>query len=619
MADCQTSLFDANLLIAGGATSIVLCPNRVYDVGSPVDGNYNTFAGGAPLIVERNGVTIQCGDSGASTNNCVLDGGFAQLLIGDPDNSGTTANDLTIKGLTFTGLMEDAFGGSLAPRAVYATNRATNVLFDDCIFKDMTTGFALDFAPRVSMTVTIQDSVFSNIQHSYDLINADALTAVALSGVTFDQIEHVEPEPGTGKCADAVSVSDCTYTSSIVKLMGPINSLADVTVTDSTFFTAILATAQTLTTPDPLITATNYSIFNEENRTANFEYCGGAYAATYSDATLELGCKRLTSNVDIFEILRCGIDCTQLGEFSTFLTALELTGLNETLAGLGDVTVFAPNNDAFEAAPSGLIEKLIANDTATLTEILRYHITAEDVVLTDAIDIGVPAAQTLQGESLSFTPRLPPRNLYKVDNIEMIETDWGEAPTTGKVVHVINGILSPSTIPLYPSLDELVVELGLSSFVAAASLIEWDPKLELGKDYTVFAPTDEAIANAADVQALLASGSDVNPTVVELLLNHHVVEGLYTMDDLRGRGCVVLTSLAGQNLKITASGDNILLNDKVTNSTSVDERAHNGIVHTIDGVLSVTDNLACSSSPSTASTSFSLMALATVLGSLLLA
>ena len=63
-------------------------------------------------------------------------------------------------------------------------------------------------------------------------------------------------------------------------------------------------------------------------------------------------------------------------DFSTLVTAVQKAGLVDTLNGEGPFTVFAPTNEAFEAALAALKitkEQLFA-DKALLTSILTYHV-----------------------------------------------------------------------------------------------------------------------------------------------------------------------------------------------------------------------------------------------------
>jgi len=72
-------------------------------------------------------------------------------------------------------------------------------------------------------------------------------------------------------------------------------------------------------------------------------------------------------------------------DFSTLVAALQKASLVETFSGSRQFTVFAPTNDAFDAAAALLlgpgttgVELVEALDVATLTAVLKYHVTAGD-------------------------------------------------------------------------------------------------------------------------------------------------------------------------------------------------------------------------------------------------
>jgi len=605
---CTSNFADANIAMVAGAT-ITLCENTVFPVGSPLDSTYTTFAGGIPLVVDVNDVTIQCGTSGASGGNCVLEGGFVQLFLGTPDNNLSTVNNLLVKGLTFTGDLESA--SSEAPAAVQATSAGNNVVFDDCLFTNMkTTGYVFDLKPQVGMDLTIQNSVFSNVSFSYDAIYGDANTDVKFDTVSFTDMGHLLPQDNVERCAN-VTAADCSYTSSYIHLLrsqpdNDANANVDiqdkfknVVVSNSAFYTAILQTLDewgfgTTKQYATLIEATtNITIYNEANRTANDDFCEGAYAAGYNSSTgIDWSCKRIDYTLSVDEILRCGINCDANGNFSTLLEVLNITGLS-TLPS-NDITLFAPTNAAFENLPGGFLDNLKENDNETLRELLQYHITSEDAVLIEAIEIGFPAALTLQGESVSFTPSDTANNILysKVDEAIIIHEDWEESPGAGKVVHVIDSLVNPSTIPIYPSFDTLFDRLNLTAFKNAASRVSFTPALDDDTLYTFFIPSNEAFASSASASALLA-GTDDAP--ITELLNHHIVVGNYSVANLvnTSQPCFSINSLASKNIKITYDGSTLKWNDAITNTSQVDNVAWNGILHVIDGVFDPANILLC--------------------------
>jgi uncharacterized surface protein with fasciclin (FAS1) repeats len=115
----------------------------------------------------------------------------------------------------------------------------------------------------------------------------------------------------------------------------------------------------------------------------------------------------------------------------------------------------------------------------------------------------------------------------------------------------------------------------------------------------IFAPTNEAFDASSIVQALLdTSGKSdaqkaLDKTELGLILNNHIVEGYYDLEKLQSQVCLTVKALSGRNIKITYVDNVLLWNEKITNGTVVDVIAHNGVVHTIEGVLSLDDDLSC--------------------------
>jgi transforming growth factor-beta-induced protein len=76
--------------------------------------------------------------------------------------------------------------------------------------------------------------------------------------------------------------------------------------------------------------------------------------------------------------------------FSTLVAAAQAAGLVDTLAGEGPYTVFAPTNDAFEAALSdlGISAADLLADTDLLTAVLLYHVAPGEYFAGDVLAEG---------------------------------------------------------------------------------------------------------------------------------------------------------------------------------------------------------------------------------------
>ncbi len=129
----------------------------------------------------------------------------------------------------------------------------------------------------------------------------------------------------------------------------------------------------------------------------------------------------------------------EAGQFSTLVAAVEAAGLTEALAGEGPFTVFAPTNEAFEAALEALgltAEELLA-DTETLTSVLLYHAVEGAVDAETAISLDGESAPTVNGAEIQISV---------VDGNVMINEATVIQPdviASNGIIHVIDSVLLP--------------------------------------------------------------------------------------------------------------------------------------------------------------------------------
>lgn len=123
----------------------------------------------------------------------------------------------------------------------------------------------------------------------------------------------------------------------------------------------------------------------------------------------------------------------------TLLTAVQAAGIEETLASMEDVTVFAPVDAAFDALPAGDLEALLA-DPEQLTIILQTHVVEQTVVSGD-ISLGTPVA-TAAGTEVTAeegSGELPMLTTGS-SSAQMICADIVAENAT---IHLIDGVLVP--------------------------------------------------------------------------------------------------------------------------------------------------------------------------------
>lgn len=119
----------------------------------------------------------------------------------------------------------------------------------------------------------------------------------------------------------------------------------------------------------------------------------------------------------------------------------------------------------------------------------------------------------------------------------------------------------------------------LSTLLNAAGLTS---ALDTGR-YTVFAPSNDAFTKlGTQLDTLLQPGAKAQ---LRTLLQFHVVKGKIRAKRLTdGR---LLTTLQGTRIRVTASGNSLLIGNSLGKATILapDAKASNGVIHTIDTVL----------------------------------
>lgn len=126
------------------------------------------------------------------------------------------------------------------------------------------------------------------------------------------------------------------------------------------------------------------------------------------------------------------------GRFNTLLTATDFIGQTVLLEAPGQLTIFAPTDDAFAALPEGMLDGLMSS-LISVQAVLAYHViegiqTSEDL---DALD--GESLQTLYSEG-ALLIGTGDAGITLNETVNIIEAD--KVASNG-VVHVIDAVLLP--------------------------------------------------------------------------------------------------------------------------------------------------------------------------------
>ncbi|WP_082897120.1 fasciclin domain-containing protein [Thalassotalea crassostreae] len=272
------------------------------------------------------------------------------------------------------------------------------------------------------------------------------------------------------------------------------------------------------------------------------------------------------------------------GNFTTLVAALKATGLDMVLDDLDtDYTVFAPTDAAFAKLPEGKVDELLA-DIPALTDILLYHVLANEVMASDAITTAQSISNTVMtanGDKVALSYMDP--SLY-VNNAMVTAADVG---ADNGVIHVVDTVIMPPKMKGMPTdsiADIAVATDELSTLVtalAAANLVE-----TLDNDdamFTVFAPTNAAFA-AIDPQALADLLEDTD-ALTSVLLTHVVADAEIDSVSAYAANGEDVTTVNNKKVSVAIDSDTRLLTIGGANVVIKDIYATNGVVHVIDTVI----------------------------------
>ncbi|NVO66205.1 fasciclin domain-containing protein [Methanofollis tationis] len=257
------------------------------------------------------------------------------------------------------------------------------------------------------------------------------------------------------------------------------------------------------------------------------------------------------------------------GTFTLMVTALNQTGLNETLSTGAAYTFFAPTDEAINAY-SGDILNLLLRQPDMLKILLNYHIADGTYSAADLEEMDT--LQTLLGMYVAITVT---EEGIRVNEALITQSD---ITCTNGVVHVIDAALEPPGTPKYTIYQTLNRTGNFATLVTALDVTGLNETLNGTEVYTVFAPTDGAFNNLPEgtLDALLNDTAALN----EILL-YHVVDGFTTRNGLVDAG--KMWTLQGKTLIITETDEGVMVND--ARITIADLLCRNGLIHVIDAVL----------------------------------
>lgn len=130
---------------------------------------------------------------------------------------------------------------------------------------------------------------------------------------------------------------------------------------------------------------------------------------------------------------------TSSEKFQTLVKAIQAAGLEETLAGEGPYTVFAPSDEAFAALPPGVLDQLLQPDNKeVLVQLLKFHVVPGTVT---SSQIKAGKVETLAGTPVDI--QLGQDGTVTVNNAKVTQAD---IQASNGVIHEIDKVILPTEV-----------------------------------------------------------------------------------------------------------------------------------------------------------------------------
>lgn len=264
--------------------------------------------------------------------------------------------------------------------------------------------------------------------------------------------------------------------------------------------------------------------------------------------------------------------------FSLLLAAVSKAGLADELSAPGNMTVFAPDNDAFAAA--GINQAFINSASASdLADILLYH-----VVNARVPSANVPASDSVRTLANELIFASKNANGVFVNGVSVKNAD---VAASNGVIHVISNVLMPPTgtiADVATSSDNFSILVSAVQKAGLLSAISGPGK------YTVFAPTNAAFEAAGVTQATINELSE--EAVAGIVAQHVIGTNVYASDLINNSTAPTLatgvTLTVGTNppsVKVTGSESPVSNVVTTTAGETFNITTRNGVVHVIDRVI----------------------------------
>lgn len=271
-------------------------------------------------------------------------------------------------------------------------------------------------------------------------------------------------------------------------------------------------------------------------------------------------------------------------ELSSFVEALELTGLDGVLDAVGIYTVFAPNNAAFQKLLDGNADWNSLDDIPTelLENVLLFHVLGSEVMSTDLASTYVKTLATGPNDAFISLQVVTTGGVVLNGSTKLITTDIN---ASNGVFHIVDKVMLPPNIVSFALNNANFSEL-VAALTDARHTPDFIAILNGAGPFTVLAPTNAAFQALYDTNPAWNSTADIPIETLTAVLAYHVLANANVQSTQLSDGQEI-TMYSGGVLKVDLTDGTKLITSSLqtVNIAIPDVQGTNGVIHAIDAVL----------------------------------
>ena len=248
------------------------------------------------------------------------------------------------------------------------------------------------------------------------------------------------------------------------------------------------------------------------------------------------------------------------------------------LKDINGVTFFAPDDDAFKKLPPGTFDAWL-KDKSKLTKILKHHVVKDKKI--QAAELKPPQKLAML-DDVSATV-VNEGGKVKIDGAAILKPD---VPADNGVIHVLDTVIM---VPPFDIVETVFMNGKFTTLLSALGKADLISTLKGAGPFTLFAPNDDAFAKLSKTELADLLKSE-NKDKLASILKYHVVSGKSILKSELKQG-QQFGVLAGGNITVSINGTKTKINEATIiepNGVSSD----NGVIYTIDTVLTPKTNVA---------------------------